>query len=82
MSLLLREQPGDGRRYWGVGWIYLQDGAYEEADRWFQQAVDHNPQSRWWWLTWANMWRDAPEDWRNLGRVLALYDTIIEYFPF
>jgi len=79
--VLLLEQPDDGRGYWGVGWIYRQDGAYEEADRWFRRAVERNPQRRWWWLAWANMWRDISKDHRNLDRALALYDTIIERFP-
>ncbi|NPA06789.1 MAG: tetratricopeptide repeat protein [Chloroflexi bacterium] len=82
MQALIEAQPDDGRGYWGMAWIAMKDGAYDEADAWFRKALAREPQNRWWWLTWANMWRDAePQTSAQLARALSLYEKTAQRFP-
>jgi tetratricopeptide (TPR) repeat protein len=55
----------------------VQEERYSEADAWFAQAVELNPQQNYWWLAWGNAMRGSGD----LPRALDIYGQTVEIFP-
>jgi tetratricopeptide (TPR) repeat protein len=74
---MISAAPGNGDGYFAMGWLMAKEGHHEEADRWFAQAIDLNPDEPKWWLVRANTARD----WQNLALALDIYGIAVERFP-
>ncbi len=69
--------PERGEGYFAMGQLLVKEGRYIEADTWFAQAIQRNPDVKWWWLTRANAARSSG----NLEQALALYQETVTRFP-
>ncbi|RMI02073.1 MAG: tetratricopeptide repeat protein [Calditrichaeota bacterium] len=74
-AIALSPEKGDG--YFAIGQIMEREERYAEADSWFAQALQHNPDNRGWQLERANNLRAAG----NLDGAMRLYEDTIAYFP-
>lgn len=69
--------PSRGDGHYAMAQVLIQEKRYSEADTWFAQAVDLNPQQKWWWLTWGNVMIESGD----LPRALNIYGQTVEKFP-
>lgn len=69
--------PDRGEGYYALGQVYAREERFEEADRWFGEALARNPGARWWYLGRANTARQAG----NLDLALAVYEEAAARFP-
>ncbi|MEZ4736414.1 MAG: tetratricopeptide repeat protein [Caldilineaceae bacterium] len=68
-------QEGDG--YYAIAGLFSREKRYAEADGWYAQALEREPEQQWWWLGRANAAQQAG----NLTLALQLYATAQAKFP-
>ena len=71
----LNNQRGNG--YFAIGEVLANEGRYSEADDWFAQAIERNPEMKWWWLVRANRARSAGK----YSLANQYYQEAISQFP-
>ncbi len=71
----LAPDMGDG--YFAMGQLMAKQDRFDEADRWFLQALIINPNVPKWWVIRANTARQA----QNISLALDIYDQAIHQFP-
>lgn len=69
--------PALGNGYFASGQVMAQEKEYDQAEDWFIQAIERNPEMNGWWLTRGNVARSSG----NLQLALEVYQQIIERFP-
>jgi len=69
--------PNMGESYFGLAQVFVAQGKYTEADEWFQEAINKNPENQWWLLQRANTARDAGKIKDSIG----LYEQLVHRFP-
>lgn len=69
--------PREGDGYYAIGSLLSREQHYQEAEPWFSQAVEREPEQQWWWLGWANAAQKAG----NLPSAIQLYATAQKRFP-
>jgi len=69
--------PSKGDGYFAMGQLMASEGKPEEADAWFLQAIDRNPDNPWWWVVWANTARDSEDP----SLALDIYNEAVQRFP-
>jgi tetratricopeptide (TPR) repeat protein len=69
--------PAQGDGYAAMGELRARQQQYGEAEEWYVQAVDRNPNSRWWQLARASAVRSAAD----LERAARLYQDVTVQFP-
>ena len=69
--------PQDGDGYYAIGSLLSREKRYQEADPWFAQAVEREPEQQWWWLSRANAMQQA----ENLALATQLYAAAQQRFP-
>ena len=60
-----------------IGQLMVKEQRYDDADAWFLQAIQRNPNERGWWLARANALRAAGE----IDVALTVYQETIARFP-
>lgn len=75
IAISLNEQSGDA--YYALARLLSRAGEYEEADRYFAQAIERAPLNRWYMLARADSARASGD----LERAIDLYRTTAESFP-
>lgn len=68
-------QEGDG--YYAIAGLFSREKRYAEADPWYAQALEREPEQPWWWLGRGNAAQQA----ENLPLALQLYATAQAKFP-
>jgi len=74
---MIEAAPEDGSRYFAMWQLLAEGGNPEEADAWFDQAIDRNPYNPWWWVVRASTARDAGD----VSYSLEIYHAALERFP-
>lgn len=74
-AITVAPQEGDG--YYAIGSLLSRKQRYQEAESWFAQAVEREPEQRGWWLNRAT----ALEQSGSLASALRVYVTVQEKFP-
>jgi tetratricopeptide (TPR) repeat protein len=69
--------PSLGRAYLAIGQVLSKDGRAVEADAWYAQAIERNPDEKTWWLLRANKARIAG----HLDSALLVYQQLTSRFP-
>lgn len=75
LAIRLNDQSGDA--YYALARLLTRAREFQEADRYFAEAIQRAPQSRWYQLARADAARAAGE----LERAIALYEMTAEKFP-
>ena len=73
----IRVYPQSAELYYHVGLLMVRERSYAEAARWFQGAIDRNPDKYDWYLAQANTWRYRGD----FDRAAQAYRQVIERFP-
>ena len=69
--------PESGIGYFELGRLMAEMERFDEADQWFAEAIERNPDEPWWWVVRANTAREA----QNLPLALDIFNTAVERFP-
>jgi tetratricopeptide (TPR) repeat protein len=69
--------PSDSRGHFAMGQILSRVGLFAEADAWLAQAIEREPEARWYWFERGRTAYLAGD----LDRSLALFDATIDRFP-
>lgn len=74
-AVALAPQDGDG--YYAIASLLSNKKQFIEADSWYAQALERNPDQQWWWVARANALQLAG----NLPTALQVYGAIQQRFP-
>lgn len=74
-AITVAPQEGDG--YYAIGSLLSREKRYQEADAWFVQALEREPEQQWWWLGQANAAQEAG----NLPLAVKLYTVLQKRYP-
>ncbi len=74
-AIALEPKQGDG--YAAIGALLVKEQRYTDADYWYIQAVQHEPNVKGWWLARANAARSSGD----IQKSLDLYLGTINQFP-
>ena len=76
-NLAISLDPMQGHGYFAIGQLMARENRYDEADGWFQKAIERNSDRRLWYLIRANMARNN----KNLVLALDVYSDTVTLFP-
>jgi tetratricopeptide (TPR) repeat protein len=68
---------GRGKGYYAAGLLFYQEGEYEEAEKWFFEAVQREPDMPWYVIMHANNLRSSGK----VSTSIELYEGILEKNP-
>lgn len=74
-AITVAPQEGDG--YYAIGSLLSSEQRYQEAEPWFAQAVEREPNQPWWYLTQASNLEQAGK----LPVALQIYTVVEQRFP-
>lgn len=69
--------PDAGGGYHAIGSLLSREQRFAEADAWYQQAIEREPNQPWWWLSRANTLQQAGK----LSSAIKVYMALQERFP-
>jgi len=69
--------PQEGAGYYAIGTLLSREKQYQEADPWYAQAIEREPEQQWWWLSRASALQQAGK----LPAAIQIYVAMQQQFP-
>lgn len=74
-AIRLNEQSGDG--YYALARLLTEAARYDEADEYYQAAIQRAPQNRWYMVSWGDNTRLSGD----IPKAIDIYQETIQKFP-